>query len=227
LDSRGLPLGIYTIVGASAVDWEAIALGSLGKAPFLYIGDVGANKRDRDHITVYRVAEPDVHAGDSGVQRALNDVVRYDLAYPRGETHDSEAIFVDPESNALYIVTKSETGRSGVFRAHLPDKPSSMIELQHELDLTFGETAIVGSERVTDASMAHDGRTLLIKTYTDAYAWVRPSGYSLRDALLQPPCRLPLTWEPQGESIAFASDDRGYLTLSEGLNQPLYFYERQ
>jgi hypothetical protein len=47
------------------------------------------------------------------------------------------------------------------------------------------------------------------------------------DALARPATQIPVVGppnEPNGESISFLPDNSGYVTLSEGENQPVYFF---
>ncbi|MGH3426105.1 MAG: hypothetical protein ACRDQZ_00765, partial [Mycobacteriales bacterium] len=60
-----------------------------------------------------------------------------------------------------------------------------------------------------------------LRTYTDAYEWDVPNGDVLSAFSSGQPRRIPLPGEPQGESISYASDGTGFVTLSEGVGQPL------
>ena len=109
--------GIYPLAGATALDWEDVAIGPgpTPDTPYLYVGDIGDNAENRPNIVVYRVAEPDV-AGDGGTY-PLDGVDALTLQYPDGP-HDAEALMVDPRSGELYIVVKHLAGgAAGVYRA--------------------------------------------------------------------------------------------------------------
>ncbi len=53
----GSTQGIYPFEGASAIDWEDIAIGPgpVAKTPYLYAGDIGDNGSVRPDIVIYRV----------------------------------------------------------------------------------------------------------------------------------------------------------------------------
>src|SRR5690606_31958045 len=53
-----------TIKKAEARDWEALSSGPCPEGWCLYIGDTGDNRRRRDVVTVYRIAEPELE-GDT------------------------------------------------------------------------------------------------------------------------------------------------------------------
>jgi hypothetical protein len=68
---------------------------------------------------------------------------------------------------------------------------------------------------------------VLIKTiYAVNYYYV-PDGDYLKH-MTGTPVQLPFDhdYERQGESIAWDPNVRGYYTLGEGANRPLYFYKR-
>ena len=99
VDSSGATVAVYTLRGATNVDWEDMAAGTdaAGK-PVLYFADIGDNDNTRTEIDVYEVAEP---RGPSADVRW----VRYRFRYPDGR-HDAETLLVDPRSHRFYIATK-------------------------------------------------------------------------------------------------------------------------
>ena len=77
----------------------------------------------------------------------------------------------------------------------------------------------IGQLTATGAAMAADGSLLAVRTYTDAYLWQVGAG-RIAAALRQPPVRIPLPAQPQGEGIAVGA---GALLLdSEGIGTPVY-----
>lgn len=54
-DRQGKHRGVWRIAGASAMDWEDIAVGPGPKScqSYIYIGDIGDNAKKRDEIVVY------------------------------------------------------------------------------------------------------------------------------------------------------------------------------
>ncbi len=63
----GSTRGIYPFEGASAIDWEDVAIGPgpHAQTPYLYAGDIGDNGSVRPNVVLYRVPEPKV-VGDGG-----------------------------------------------------------------------------------------------------------------------------------------------------------------
>lgn len=83
ISPAGALLGIYPLTGATAVDWEDLAIGPgpEPRTPYLYAGDIGDNAEARPNIVVYRVAEPKV-VGDAGTY-PLDGCGRAHAAIPR------------------------------------------------------------------------------------------------------------------------------------------------
>jgi len=69
---------------------------------------------------------------------------------------------------------------------------------------------------VVGGAVSADGQRLALRTYTDAYVWPL-TGSDVVGALSGSPVRVPLPDSPQGEAIAFASNDRDLLVSGEGL----------
>lgn len=209
IDEHGATLHEYAIAGASAVDWEDIAIapaaGESGPAE-LYLGDIGDNGKSRDHVTVYEVPEPDpsqdVPAPAATAQR---------LTYPDG-AHDAEAMFVDPTTRDLFIVTKELSGSSEVFR--LPVGQSALTKVT-TLDLGLAQL-------VTGGDISADGSTIVLRTYNEVFVWDRRTGESVGDAFTRAPCRAPAPQDRQGEAIGLDADGRGYVTSSEGTGAPIW-----
>jgi len=223
LNTQGTLLGTYNILGAGAVDWEDMTVGPgpLAGQQYLYLGDIGDNSANRGvsrpPIVVYRVAEPAVSAGQSPVNVNLTGAAAFTLSYPDG-ARDAETLMVDPLTGDLYVVSKREA-RSRVYRvpaAQLVDGATITMEFKAELD--WGGT--------TGGDISPDGTEVLIRRYADAALWRRPGSGNLWDAFPGSPFAVPLRSEPQGEAIAFDAQGSGYFTVSEGTNQPIYYFER-
>ena len=99
----GTHLGIYNLAGASARDYEDIAIGPgpVEGLDYLYVGDIGDNGGVYSYITVYRVAEPVVDSNESLVEVTLSDVDSIKLQYPDGP-RDAETLMVDPLTRDIY-----------------------------------------------------------------------------------------------------------------------------
>ena len=221
--TAGVGLGVFTLDAPRPVDWEDVAVGPGPEAgqSYLYIGDIGDNLRVRETLRVYRVAEPVVDGRDA----SIGGVEVFQLVYPDGP-HDCETLMVDPRSGDVFLVVKSADGVSPVFRARAPLHEGANA-LEEVARLTFGAEPLPGGTLTTGGDISASGDAVIIRTYGSAYLWRRGPGGSVAEALATPPCRLPLAREPQGEAIGFAADGRGFFTVSEQAEQPIYFSPRR
>ena len=108
VNRNGVLLGTYLLEGASAVDWEDMAIGPMpGGRSYLYLADIGDNSARRMSIRVYRVLEPHVEANQAPVSETLSGVAAFDFVYEDGP-RDAEGFMVDPLTGDFYIVSKRE-----------------------------------------------------------------------------------------------------------------------
>ncbi len=175
-------------------DVEDLAVGPDGA---LWAADLGDNDRHRDTVAVVVLPE----RGDARLHR---------LTYPDGP-HDAEALLVDAHGRP-FVITK-EVGRpAGLYRTADPPEgegPTPLLPVGElalpASDTLGGPVGGIGSRLVTGAALSADGTVVAVRTYTDA--WLFPvSDGDLVAALNQPPVRVPLPDEPQGEAVAFEPD---------------------
>jgi hypothetical protein len=219
IDGNGVTKRAYTLSGASANDWEDIGVGA-GPEPgvsYIYVADIGDNGTSRAEVSVYRVAEPAVTAGQAVT---LSGVDRLRLKYPDG-AKDAEALIVDPETGELLIIQKKGAGGTvGVYHApgNLAGGSTTTMTKVANLALAAGST-----NAVTSAAVSPDGRQIAVRTYGRVLLWGRGTG-TIWEALAATPCPGPQPPESQGEAIGFHPDGRAYVTVSEGTNQMLNNY---
>lgn len=217
VNSHGDHVGTFE-TGVNAVDWEDIAIGPGPDTgmDYIYIADTGDNSESRTEIAVYRVAEPQVAAGQSPVNETLTGVSALRFRYPDG-SHDTETLIVDPDTGDFYFVTKRDA-RSRIYRAELPQSTTAVTTLEFVGELTW--TAASAGD------ISPSGRELILKDLSRVYYYSRPDGVSIAEALTGETETLPYRSEPLGEGLTFDADGSGYFTHSEGANQPLYYYQR-
>lgn len=215
LDAAGARLGTFKIKDIDADDWEAMAAGP-GPAPgeWLYFGDIGDNPEKRDVITVHRLPEPDAAAAGGGAV-FVDGAEAIDLVYPDAP-HNAETLLVDPQSGDLLIVIKDDPTR--IFHLPAPLTAGGPHTLAELVPIAFPATVATGGD------ISPLGDFIVVRTYAQAFLWLRPPGVALADAFAAEPCAIPLAIEPQGETISVARDGSGYYTLSEGEARPLYWY---
>lgn len=229
LTEKGTHLGTYTLAGASADDWEDMATGPgpTAGAHYLYLGDIGDNSKVRPNVTVYRVLEPAVSATQPPATVTLGDVEALVFTYPDG-AQNAETLLVDPANGDLAIVSKDSSGTSKVYWSAAPQDAKSPRALTLVATLAFGKGALAHTGALTTGGdVSPDGTELIVRGYVGAALFRRPAGAPLHQAFGSAPCKVPLALEPQGETLAFDADGKGYYTLSEGKAQPLHHVARK
>ena len=173
---------------------------------------------------MYRVLEPVVSdGGPLPPTLTLEGVERLEFRYPDGG-HNAETIMVDPQSGDIYVVAKSGTGVSPVFRARSPFAVGERTTMELVTTLVFGVTPLIGGSETTGGDFSPDGGLIAIRAYDAVHLWRRPLGRTVDEAFASEPCDAPHVDEPQGEAICFDAAGAGYYTLSEGRGQQIYFF---
>ena len=206
---------LYTLDGAcksgtpktifqNPIDPEDIALGSGG---FLWIGDIGDNKEDRERIALWKVPAD------------LSKATIYRFVYPSGGKFDAEALLMDGEDKPI-IITKT----GAVYHlttAMVPNTTSNLPVLEKVGDFKPQRTGTEnpfqspGQTIVTGAAKSPDGSKVVIRTYSDAYEF-DVAGGDIAAAITSGAFRVtPLPNEPQGEAITYSADGKQFLTLSQ------------
>lgn len=207
----------------TAIDCEDLAIGP-GPVPgedYLYIGDIGNNTGNRPTRAVYRAPEPVVAWNQTFVSSALTSVEPFPFTFPQGLEDNAEALFVDPETQDLYIVTKNGFTRPNTVYV-LPAPHTAAVSRT----LAFVATVYAGTGidiAVTGADISADGSRIAIRSLHVANVFTRASGATIADTLGSTvPCEGPVgAAELKGESFSFGAT--GYFTTSEGVSQPLTF----
>jgi hypothetical protein len=216
LGGKGRLLASVRVRGLDNRDWEELSSGPApGGRRYLYVGDIGDNEEVRDDLAVYRVPEP-ARTARSAKPTALP------FRYPDGR-HDAEAMFVDPGSGRIYVITKARTPQvdpCGVYRFPLPLRPGRRVTLER-VGGRFGQL-LAPVALVTGAGLSADGTRLAVRTYFQAWEWQRRPGSPFAALLAARPQEVGLALESQGESIAYTTDGKALVTTSENPPAPLW-----
>lgn len=206
IDTAGRLLGRWRLQGARNVDWEAVSVGPCGERHCIYVGDTGDNAERRRSVTVYRFPEP-APRGASG-RTGVVTPERLSLTYPDGP-RDLEALVVSPDETLL-LVSK---GRSGGIRAYSVPRSawtgggSATAAALGAIPLEV--TGVAG--QVTDAALAPDGRTVVLRTYATLYFFSLDAEARLHPGRPPVACGI-LGLELQGEGVTWL--DQTTLALS-------------
>ena len=220
-DAGGRRRGVWRVSGARAVDWEDMAAGP-GPEPgrqYLYVGDIGDNRRTRAHVSVYRVPEPRVTPADAastrGAPRETEPAAELRLRYPDGR-HDAEALLVHPATGDLYVVVKNGEPACGVYRLRAAQLTAEVNTLERAGE--FRSPSPLGS-LVTGGAISPDGRRVVICDYLGAYELRLPGGArpaDFDDIWRQTPAFVTLGPREQGEAVCYRADGAALLATSEG-----------
>ncbi|XP_076091473.1 uncharacterized protein LOC143063297 [Mytilus galloprovincialis] len=196
-------------------DWEDIAYGVChGQEYCLFIGDFGGNSWNGSRDIIYRVREPAV------INQTLTVDVDATIHFSWTE-HDCETIMIDPQGE-IYLVSKN-TGVPAKA-AHVPSSAWNNPDITNLTDLV---TMSFHTEYPdpTGGDISPNGTEVVIISVDNLYYWNVMKG-DYPSALALDPIKLKYKDEPQGEAVCWKPDGAGFYTLSEGLNQPIYYYER-
>ena len=212
LSPSGELLGRVRIAGANVNDWEDVSVGPCGDESCLYIADTGnGGGTQRNDVVVYRVREP--LPGDR--QTAPADV--FDAAYPDGEDHESDAMFV--MNGQLFLITKGHPAVLFAFPRDLTAGTMQTLERIGEIPTAgFPAGTIPRRYRVTDAEASPDGQWVAVRT-NDALLVYRSADLLARRTHTFWRTDLRFLSEPRGEGVAISDTGDVYLAserVSEG-----------
>lgn len=219
LAEDGTLRGRFTMQESGAVDVEDLAVGPCPGGSCLYLADIGGNISPRTEYAILRMVEPELPSAASAPDTSV-EYERFRFRYDDAASHNAEGLLVDPQSGAVYVVTKVADG-----------DPSSVYRLPHplladQLNVAAEVTALPvprAGDMAASAAAAHPcGGGFLVRTYNAIYEFRGPAGATLEDAFAAEPTTLSAGDEPQSEGIAYLPDGRGFVTAGEGAGAPIF-----
>lgn len=210
LDSTGAVTARVRVRGAANHDWEDISVAPCepgGAEDCLFLADTGDNRERREHVTIFRVAEPNPRT-----DTVTPPADRLDLTYPTGP-RDAEALFVTDAG--LHIVTKGRSAAIELYRLAPPYEPRTTRELEQIQDLAPPPTSI--SAQVTGAAFSDQTGLVVLRTYSGLRFFAAHAD-SLRQ--VGDPADFLGPAQPLGEGVDFIAGDRLVLTGEAGGRQP-------
>ena len=218
LNAKGEIINSWLINGSQNTDWEDLTIKTdqqTGRS-FLIIGDIGDNMAIRNHINILVIEEPEF---TNTLDTAINKFKKYKFKYEDG-ARDAETILFDPMTEELFVVSKREDNVRVYGTPKILNETDTML-LDYKCSLPF--------HNVTSGDISIDGKEILLKNYNAIFYWQRKTNETIIDAMLKDHELLNYTPEPQGESIAWSLDSKGFYTISEkswAPEQVLYYFER-
>jgi hypothetical protein len=208
----GTVLATFPLRGVRAIDPEDLGVGPCGPADprtCIYVADTGNNLRGRTQVQLVRVVEP------TALRTRALAAESIPFTYPDG-AHDAEAVLVDPQTGALYVVTKSIVSLGDAYRIEVgATAPARAV---HVAALS---AAGAFDSLVTAGSVHPSGTRVLLRTYRGAWEFRRPDAHDLADVLRTVPRAVPTARHIQGEAAAYTADGYGYVLGGEGVGSTL------
>ncbi len=202
--------------GINMIDWEDLAWSACaadgrfdpaGAESCLWVGDIGDNMVNRTHARLISVVEPDLSQAAPPFALTLPGRV-HEIPYPDAP-HNAESLAFRPEGPV--ILSKRDMQLTGVYLIDL-----DLMTMSYAGDLPLDAST------ATAADLWPDGSRILVRTYNSLLEyWLSSSGIADTVNVIRVP--VPVGPEHQGESASYDPALRGYWTISEGLNPPIWF----
>lgn len=209
-------VGSYDFTGTDPADWEDVATGPCPAGTCIYMGDIGRSSSKYpvppSTFGVYRMPEPNIGAGQTSGTLAAEE---FPYQYP-DSPKDAETIMVHPTTGDIYIVTKSGTGLSKVYKFPTPlPAPGVMSTLVFVASIQLPTNGDTNFASATGGAIHPCADRFVLRTYRRVYEFRAASGAAFETAFAATPVVLTDTVEGQGEAIEYEPNGASYFTMSE------------
>ncbi len=229
INARGEKLGTWKVAGAKNKDWEDIAtIKNKNGECFLYVGDIGNNERLKSEFTIYRVKEPKVAGADKTSSRKnpqtteTAEAIRFDYPDMR---HDAETLLVHPQTGDIYVLSKSLSSASIVYKLPKNYGLNKTNRLEKVADFTVPAFA---NGFLTGGEISPDGKRVIVCDYFAAYEIVLPEkAKSFEEIWREKPLIVELGERAQGEAVCYSVDGKSIFATSEKKNSPIIEAKRR
>lgn len=223
INAKGEKIGTYKVAGAKNKDWEDIAAFKDAKGEcFLYVGDIGNNERMKSEMTIYRVKEPKISDADKSsskknpVETENAEAIKFDYPDMR---RDAETLLVHPQTGDIYVLSKSISQPSGVYKLAANYDLTKTNTLKKIADFAV---PAVPNGLLTGGDISPDGKRIIICDYFNGYEITLPANAGNFDEIWKQTTQIvDLGAREQGEAICYALDGKSVFATSEKKNQPL------
>ena len=191
----------------TAVDPQDLAVDSKGT---LWIADTGDQPvtPQRQTIALFKVT-------------SKNAMTRYRFAYPDGP-HNTEALLLNGNGAPIFI-TKAISGPATIFTYSgtlTTDKTTQLTKVGQFTPEQTGTSNKLGNRgpaqnEITGGANSPDGKKVALRTLTDAYEWDVTNGDVVGAITKGKPRITPMPNEEQGYAIAYTTDGKSFLTVSD------------
>jgi hypothetical protein len=218
IDDAGNELGRLVLLGVENHDWEDVAVGTCGATTCLFVGDIGDNDHDRTWHGVLRVEEPEVSLTGGFSAELTPEVFPY--VFPDGGHWDSEALAVQPDGLPVLFTKEYDTEHATAYAFPVLDSTQT-VTLTERSRFETGAPGEGGVAATTAADLWPDGSRLIVRTYGHIWEFTLTE-LGLDELEEAARAELYTGSERQGEAIGYDPFIRGYYTLSEDVNPPIF-----
>ncbi len=226
-DGKGRTLARLEITGAANFDWEDIASGpdETGK-PALFVADIGDNLLIRPEVQVYQIEEPALDTAAAPAELPVAKHRNLRATYPDGR-HNAESLLCHPVTGRLFIITKTNEGRCGVYAFPHPLRTDVIMTLESVAAFTLQPEPRAGKRAVdncmaTGACFSPDAARIVVSTYSSLYQWTVGPAQTLAQTFAQKPTRIVQPLLIQCEAVCFDPAGAHVWITSEQLPTPLW-----
>ncbi len=221
----GRSIARFRVMGVKPIDWEDIAMATIGDSEKIIIADIGGNSQSRKFVSLYFVTEPqfefDATKSTTPIERSAMVETTIQVSFS-GRVTNYEGIAVDRAAKLILIVEKALFG-ARVYTVPLPTPADLMKEKTDVVAKEIGHTNI---PYACACDISHDDKSLVITNYTLGYLFSRQSlaDGSFEDwseTLKREPVAFKLPKLKQPEAACFSKDDQSLFLTSEQLPTPL------
>ncbi len=205
-----------SLVGIKNEDWEDLAIGPsiLGDtSTYIYLGDIGDNKKNKTIKKIYFFREPKIKNFDNELIE-INDIKTISF-YSEKKIENFETLMIDPNSKELFLIAKNKKKKQNIYKIDTENIEIDEIQKAKKY-LTLNLKNLKGE--ITGGEISRNGQKCLIKTYKNVFLWERKKDEKWKNIWSQAPKILKYIPESQGEAICWSNDENAYFTLSENEN---------
>ncbi len=231
IDRGGRRVGRIKLEDSDNDDWEDLAAFEIDGRPYLLAADTGNNDADRETLSLYVIAEPDLDDDD---KPELDPVARIDFRYPDGR-RDTESVAVDVDAGRILLLTKRDIPprlysvplvlekSEPVVATFLAEVTS--LPMPARKDLLLAPKIDNYYWQPTAMDIAADGSALAILTYGAVYYFEREADEDWTAALARRPLGFDIRRVRDAEALAFGHDGKTLYITTEKRNAPIVMIE--
>ena len=235
----GRDRGRVKITGAINRDWEDLATFRWQGRSMILVADTGDNRERYGTYRIYIVEEPRLYGERFDPSSLANVVWALVFSYP-DQSHDAEAVTVDPIGGQILVLTKRDNPR---LLFSLPLKPTNTanslvarrIAAMDQIPPPSADDLLYPygkfRSQPTAMDLSQDGLKMMVLTYKHAYLFNRSAGDAWEAISSTPATEIPLPLPQvtrgfsQREAACFSWNADRLTITSEGQHAGIYQFK--